>query len=201
MTNEELFLLKELQTHLGGDAIALDVVPRPQPADHLLVCGNKNPNSNGAKLLGVSQEGSQLVLLKQGIESGKYRVVLALHEELTELGILQEALKQISKLAVISLLPNTTTQAAHFLMPGAGFAEKRGSMINIKGRLQRLNKAIAKPGKAKEDWEILNGLLKKLGATSYLSIEEVFRAMAQKHSAFANLSLSKIGDIGVQLSL
>lgn len=201
MTNEELFLVKQLQKYLGGDSVFLDVVPRPQPSDHLLVCADKNPNSNGAQILGVSQKGSQLDKLVQGMETEKYRLVLALNEDLTELGIAEDNLKKISKLAVISLLPNSTTQAAHFLLPGAGFAEKRGSMININGRLQRLNKAIATPAQTKEEWEILNLILKGLGAASYLSIEEVFRAMAQEYSLFSNLSLSKIGDLGIQLDL
>lgn len=201
MTNEELFLVKQLQKYLGGDSVFLDVVPRPQPSDHLLVCTDKNPNSNGAQILGVSQKGSQLDKLVQGIETEKYRLVLALNEDLTELGMAEDNLKKISKLAVIGLLPNSTTQAAHFLLPGAGFAEKRGSMININGRLQRLNKAIATPAQTKEEWEILNQILKGLGAASYLSIEEVFRAMAQEYSLFSNLSLSKIGDLGIQLDL
>ena len=201
MTNEELFLVKQLQKHLGGDSVFLDIVPRPQAADHLLVCADKNPNSNGAKILGISQAETQLATLTQGIESGKYRLVLALHEDLAALGISEIALQKITKLASVSLLPNLTTQNAHFLLPGSGFAEKRGSMVNIKGRLQRLNKAIATPGQTKEDWEILNEILKGLGASSYLSIEEVFRAMANEYSVFANLSLSKIGDSGIQLKL
>ena len=46
----------------------------------------------------------------------------------------------------MDILPNETTHAATVLLPSFGFAEKRGSMINGKGRLQRLNRAVARPG-------------------------------------------------------
>jgi NADH-quinone oxidoreductase subunit G len=201
MTNEELFLVKQLQKQLGGDAVLLDVLPRPQEADHLLVCDDGNPNSQGAQLLGVSQKGVKLETLSQGIALGKYKVVLALHENLIAMGISAENLSKIETLINLSLLSNETTNASRFILPGAGFAEKRGSMINVKGRLQRLNKAIATPGRAKDDWEVLNQLVARLGGESFSSIEEVFSAMASTYPVLTNLSLSKIGDQGIALNL
>ena len=39
---------------------------------------------------------------------------------------------------------------ATVVLPSSGFAEKRGSMINLKGRLQRLNRAVELPGQARD---------------------------------------------------
>ena len=39
-------------------------------------------------------------------------------------------------------------------------------MINIKGRLQRLNQAISSPGKARDDWEILRDLLQAVSGSN-----------------------------------
>ena len=92
--------------------------------------------------------------------------------------------------------------APTFVLPGASFAEKRGSLINAAGRLQRLNQAISVPGMAMDDWQILLRLKAALGGGNGLhSIEEVFRAMAASTPAFAGLSLSRIGDLGVDLKL
>ena len=78
--------------------------------------------------------------------------------------------------------------------------EKRGSMINGAGRLQRLNKAISVPGLAMDDWQILLQLKAALGGgNSLYTIEEVFKAMAAAQPVFEGLSLSKIGDLGVEL--
>ena len=73
-------------------------------------------------------------------------------------------------------------------------------MINVKGRLQRLNRSIQSPGNAREDWEILRDLIQQLtGANGVYLIEDVFKQMAESVPQFHGLSLSKIGDLGVSL--
>jgi NADH-quinone oxidoreductase subunit G len=73
-------------------------------------------------------------------------------------------------------------------------------MINVKGRLQRLNRAIQSPGNAREDWEILRDLVQQLtGANGVYLIEDVFKQMAENVAQFQGLTLSRIGDLGVQL--
>ena len=73
-------------------------------------------------------------------------------------------------------------------------------MINIKGRLQRLNRAVNAPGEARDDWEILRDLIQQLtGSNSIYLIEDVFRQIADAIVEMKGLSLSKISDQGVQL--
>ncbi len=73
-------------------------------------------------------------------------------------------------------------------------------MINAEGRLQRLNKAISVPGQAMDDFQILLQLKAALGGGNGIhTIEEVFKAMAESTPAFSGLSLSKIGDLGLDL--
>jgi predicted molibdopterin-dependent oxidoreductase YjgC len=84
------------------------------------------------------------------------------------------------------------------LLPAYAFAEKRGSMINGQGRLQRLNRAVRGPGQSRDDWEILRDLNQALtGGNGIYSIEDVFRQMSEAVPEFSGLSLSKIGDLGV----
>jgi NADH-quinone oxidoreductase subunit G len=100
----------------------------------------------------------------------------------------------------MNTLPNEATKSASVVLPACGFAEKRGSMVNGKGRLQRLNRAIRPPGNARVDWEILRDLLQAIGGGDSLhSIEEVFRRISETVSQFAGLTLSKIGDLGVHI--
>jgi NADH-quinone oxidoreductase subunit G len=105
-------------------------------------------------------------------------------------------------LAVQSILACPTSELADYVLPGASFAEKRGSMINGAGRLQRLNKAINVPAQAMDDWQILVQLKAALGGGNGIhTIEEVFKSMAEVTPALSGLSLSKIGDLGVDLKL
>ena len=116
------------------------------------------------------------------------------------LGLSVEELAQMPALIVMNNLPNAATENASVVLPACGFAEKRGSMVNGKGRLQRLNRATRPPGNARDDWEILRDLLQAIGGGDSLhSIEDVFRRMSETVPQFAGLSLSKIGDLGVQI--
>ncbi len=75
-------------------------------------------------------------------------------------------------------------------------------MINLKGRLQRLNKAVNPPGQARDDWEILRDLIHAVsGANGIYTIEEVFKLMASGVSVLESLTISRVGDLGVQLTL
>jgi NADH-quinone oxidoreductase subunit G len=70
-------------------------------------------------------------------------------------------------------------------------------MVNGKGRLQRVNRAVRPPGNARDDWEILRDLLRAVGGgNSILSIEDVFRRISEEVPQFAGITLNKIGDLG-----
>ncbi len=65
-------------------------------------------------------------------------------------------------------------------------------MLNIKGRLQRLNQAIPSPGQARDDWEILRDLIQAVGGSNGIyTIDELFKQMAGEVPAFAGLSLEQ----------
>jgi NADH-quinone oxidoreductase subunit G len=100
----------------------------------------------------------------------------------------------------MDILPNKTTAHATVLFPSSAWCEKRGSMINTKGRLQRLNQAVTAPGLARDDWEILRDLIQAIsGSNGLYMVEDVFKQIAAEIKEFAGLSLSKIGDLGVPL--
>ncbi|WP_293883462.1 NADH-quinone oxidoreductase subunit NuoG [Sphingomonas sp.] len=53
--------------------------------------------------------------------------------------------------------------AADVVLPGASFAEKPGTYVNLEGRVQRGERAVFPPGDAREDWAILRALSDVLG--------------------------------------
>jgi NADH-quinone oxidoreductase subunit G len=134
------------------------------------------------------------------VRSGAIQALVILKENAMHLGLSVEELARMPALIVMNTLPNEATKNATVVLPACGFAEKRGSMVNGKGRLQRLNRAIRPPGNARDDWEILRDLLQAVGGGDSLhSIEDVFRRISETVPRFAGLSLSKIGDLGVQI--
>ncbi|MEI8233065.1 MAG: molybdopterin-dependent oxidoreductase [Verrucomicrobiota bacterium] len=204
LTNEELFLAARLIKALG--VTLHDIVPHTDAGDDILLSADRNPNTAGAKLLGVSAAtpGANLQAIAEGVRSGAIKALVVLGEDATQAGLTPADLAKLDVLVVTSLLPNATTAASvagSFVLPASGFAEKRGSMINKAGRLQRLNQAVQAPGLARDDWEILAGLLEALTgiAPGFATLNDVFQALAAATPAFAGLSLDAIGDLGVQL--
>jgi len=51
------------------------------------------------------------------------------------------------------------------ILPGASYAEKPGTYVNLEGRVQRSDKAVFAPGDAREDWAIFRALSQVLGKT------------------------------------
>jgi NADH-quinone oxidoreductase subunit G len=200
-TNEELFLTTRLINALNIKK-QHDILPRNGTADGLLIAADRNPNTSGAKVLGLttSKPGGRLKKFVEGVRSGAIKVVITLGEDLTKTGLTEEDLAKLDAIIALDILPNKTTPHATVLLPASAWVEKRGSMINLKGRLQRLNHAVNAPGEARDDWEILRDLIQAVsGSNGLYMIEDVFKSLAAEVKEFAGLSLSKIGDLGVQV--
>ncbi|MEK0448060.1 MAG: hypothetical protein RL088_328 [Verrucomicrobiota bacterium] len=196
-TNEELFLVKRLATALGAK---VDILPRSGVADGMLIAADRNPNTSGAKLLGVAT--GQFGEIVAGVKDGSITALIALGEDATKAGLSEEDLAKLDAVVATDILPNKTTAKADVLLPVSAPFEKRGSMINLKGRLQRLNRVVTAPGSARDDWEVLRDLILGItGSNGLHSVEEVFKAMAAETPALAGLTLSRIGDLGVDISL
>ena len=199
MTNEELWLTSQLARILSVQLI--DIVPRRGPGDDILLSEDRNPNTNGARLFGLTNEpGAKLPALVEAISSGQVKALICLCENPVRFGMSTQLLSDLPAFILMDILSNESTEYATALLPSSTFAEKRGSMINGKGRLQRLNRTVRPPGEARDDWEILRDLIQALtGSNGVYSIEDVFRQMSETVPAFAGLSLSKISDLGVQI--
>ncbi len=200
-TTEELFLFNKLVREMLG-AELVDCIARVEQGDKFLMNADRNPNINGAKLTGVTADpvGSRIGVIAEGIKAGRIKTLIVLGENVARHGIGEDLLGKLDLLVVIDTLPNKVTELAHYVLPGATFAEKRGTFINVKNRIQRLNAAIPSPGLSRPEWQTLAALLNELDAdSSYLTIEDVFADMARKIPALAGLKLSKNKDQGMEV--
>jgi NADH-quinone oxidoreductase subunit G len=204
-TTEELFLFAKL--FQGLENCLLDSVPRFSTPDKLLLNADRNPNTRGAHLTGVAANpsGHRLAAIADGIASGAIKALLVLGEDVTLAGIGPDLLAKLELLVAIDILPSATTQAAHVVLPGASFAEKGGTFINAKGRMQQISPAITAPGAARTDWQILSELLAEASkawnppAGGFPSLGKVFDAMTAEIPALAGLTLESVGAQGAQI--
>ncbi len=200
-TNEELWLLSKLKAKLGALS---DSIPRRGEADKLLVNADKNPNSNGARVTGISgaELGANLGLIASGIAAGKIKTLIVFGEDVTKHGLGPDLLGRLDALIVSDILPNETTRRAHYLLPGCAHAEKHGSFTNAAGHVQRFMKAIEPPGDARPEWEFLHELVNDLvGGNGACTIERVFNEMAGDVPAFNGLTWAGLEGMGVTIRI
>ena len=89
---------------------------------------------------------------------------------------------------------DTGAATADVVLPGASYAEKAGTFVNLEGRVQRSERAVFPPGNAREDWSILRALSDVLGATlPFDDFAKLRRAMAAEVPALGVEGLVSYG--------
>jgi NADH-quinone oxidoreductase subunit G len=199
-SNEELFLLSRLARKLST---LNDSLPRNGEGDKLLVNADKNPNMNGVQLMGLAPKvpGSNIEAIKKGIQAGTIKILIVAGEDITPL-IEPAVLKNLKTLVVTDILPNATTALAHYLLPGCAHAEKRGTFININGRLQKFLKAVDPPGEARPETDFLRDIVQRVtGESLPPDIEGLFNTMAREVPALNGITWASVGETGVNVTL
>ena len=198
-TNEELFMMRTLAAELGTDLIS--IIPHTQESDKMLISEDRNPNTTGAALiLGFDDPTEKLAAIKDGISNGSIKAVIAASEDLLDAGFSAEDIDGLELLISIFNTTNATAQASDIVFPGASSAEKRGSMINVTGRLQKLNAACIPPADARDDWEIISELILAItGETpeqAPLSIDQLSEIISNNIPQLEGKNLANISELG-----
>jgi formate dehydrogenase major subunit len=116
--------------------------------------------------------------------AGELRALLIMGEELVltdpDQGHVGRALAALDFLAVVELTLTETAKLADVVLPAASFAEKHGTFTNCERRVQRVRQAIAPPGTARCDWQILGELAARMGhpGMAWADAEALFDEMA-----------------------
>jgi NADH-quinone oxidoreductase subunit G len=198
-TNEELFMMRTLAAELGTDLIS--IIPHTQESDKMLISQDRNPNTTGAGLvLGLDDPTEKLAAIKDGISNGSIKAVIAASEDLLDAGFSANDIDALELLISIFNTTNATAQASDIVFPGASSAEKRGSMINVTGRLQKLNAACIPPADARDDWEIISDLILAItGETpeqAPLSIDQLSEILSNNIPQLEGKNLANISELG-----
>jgi NADH-quinone oxidoreductase subunit G len=198
-TNEELFMMVALAAELGTENIS--IVAREQESDEMLISSDRNPNTNGAKLILENEDPAGKL---EAIRSGKIKALVVASEDLTEAaGFTTEDLDALELIVSLHTNANATAHASDIVFPTASPAEKRGSMINVTGRLQKLNAACIPPGDARVDWEAIRDLILALSGEAPneapQSIDQLSAIISESIDEFNGHTLAKIPDNGVSV--
>jgi NADH-quinone oxidoreductase subunit G len=208
-STEELFVLKQLvQGLLGSDGLnsvflSWTQTEKPQPPNtKFKVPATNAPNVNGAKDLGyrvgAGNDGRpDLTQLRTGVEAGGVKALYVLDPgpegSLGDVLWLVEARRsgKLPLLIVQGVVMTELASVADFVLPGAAYVEKDAIYTNDKGRVQGAARAVAPPGEAREDWQILVNLAALLGLTLPYKTDTDIRlaiAAAMPGTAYADVA-------------
>jgi NADH-quinone oxidoreductase subunit G len=182
-SHEELFLFKQLTEMLLGESgphtisVSWRYREKPQPEGTTFkVPPVDAPNLFGARLFGLAPgaPGDSLghpdvSSLRQAVEAGQVTALYVFDPgpegSIGDTSWIVDARRRgaLPLLVVQGVLLTELARAADFVLPGASYAEKEASYTNDRGLLQGTSRAIALPGEALEDWQILVGLAASLG--------------------------------------
>jgi NADH-quinone oxidoreductase subunit G len=89
---------------------------------------------------------------------------------------------------------DTGAHHADVILPGAAYAEKSGTYVNLEGRVQRGERAVFPPGDAREDWSIFRALSEVLGAKlPFDTLDQLRAEMAKTVPALGVEGLANYG--------
>ena len=206
LTNEELFLIREIfQGALGAQVTA--AVPTPSGySDDFLIKADKNPNTLGATLLGLSGPGAPAAasILDEALQ-GRIEALWVFGHDLATLideTTLQELSRKLRLFVFSGTNENPTVSRSHWVLPTAAYVEKDGTFVNCHGRIQRIGRAFPPLPDSREDWSILLEFARRLNhPLAWRNPQEILLGLAKALAPFAGLTYEKIGSQGAALDL
>ncbi len=112
----------------------------------------------------------------------------------------RKALNSAEFLVVQEIFLTRTAELADVVLPGASWGEVEGTYTNTERKVQRIRKAVDRPGEARPNWAILSEIGRRLGLDNmtYASAEAVFNEMASLTPSFAGITYDRIEDTDIQ---
>jgi len=211
LTTEELFLIREIFQGGLGATVTASIPAQPGSSDNFLIKADKNPNTLGAALLGLSGPGvpEAAAIVDQALE-GRIEALWVFGYDLGGL-YGEETLQQLSRKLRLFVFSGTNENPTlpwyHWVLPAAACVEKDGTFVNCHGRIQRIGRAFPPLPGSREDWSLLLEISRQMGLSvagvdpAWRNPREIFLGLAAAEAPFAGLSYEKIGAQGVALAL
>jgi formate dehydrogenase major subunit/formate dehydrogenase alpha subunit len=101
-----------------------------------------------------------------GILEGKVKALYVLGEDPVmsdpDSKHIRHCLEECEFIVLQEIFPSETAVYADVLLPGVSFAEKTGTFTNTERRIQMVRQAVSEPGEARQDWDIIAELAKRI---------------------------------------
>jgi len=107
----------------------------------------------------------------------------------------EKALKTLEFLVVQDIFMTETSEMADVVLPAACYAERDGTQTSTERRVQMWRTAVAPPGQAKLDWQILAELAAKMGYAKqfpWKTSEDVFTEISKVTPSYGGMNYARL---------
>ena len=195
--NEEVFLLREIASHLGAQVVGVSWSPADAFADDFLIKADKNPNTAGLRAHGL---GGDVDAILAAVSAGTVQALVLHRADLTgwrDAAAVRAALETVPYLVVLDTDQREVAQFADVVLPLATYLEGEGTFTNAAGRVQRFRAAFPPPGDARVGWLVLTELEGRIAGAEFAeSADAVFARASKSVPAFAGLGYDALGEHG-----
>lgn len=108
-----------------------------------------------------------------------------------------QALQRVPLVVCHDLLPSPVSNFAHFVLPGASWAEKEGTFVNHAGLVQAIHWGVVPTGEVRTDGQVFLDLLERRGLLHAPSLR---KELAAETPYFAALADGGLGEYGIPLN-
>ena len=139
-----------------------------------------SPGKDAAQILEGLVEGSILGLLMVGSDPVR---------DFPNGELAHQALEAARFVVALDQFLTDSSRLADVVLPVEGFAEKEGSVTNVEGRVQKVNRVVPGPGQSRPDWSILDDLSDRMGRSiNLVSAEAIAKAIATEVPAYVGIT-------------
>ena len=152
------------------------------------------------------EPGLNLLQMMDAAEAGELKMLWAIGYDIlltnANAAATRRALANLELLVVSDLFMNETAREyAHVFLPAASSFEKDGTFMNAERRVQRVRRALAPPGEARSDWEMVRDLAAALGHGArfeFDSAEAIWNEIRAVWPQAAGMSYARLDRGGLQ---
>jgi formate dehydrogenase alpha subunit len=148
------------------------------------------------------QVGLTVTEMLDAAEEGKLKLLYVMAENPMlsdpDINHVRRALEHTDFLVVQDIFLTETAELAHVVLPGVSFAEKDGTFTGTDRRVQRVRKAIEPLGESKPDWQIVDELAQRMGASGFdfASPAEIMDEIASLTPIYGGVSYQRLEELG-----
>ncbi len=147
--------------------------------------------------------GLTVVEMLHGVEDGRIHGMYIMGENpfLSDPNVnrVKRDLEAVDFLVVQDIFLSETAQYADVVLPAASFAEKSGTFTNTERRVQLLREVTPVPGEARQDWEIVCDVSRRMGyAMGFANAAQIMDEIAGLTPIYGGISHGRLTGLGLQ---